>query len=163
MTLLPLDFVFIAIILLITVLVTVKGFIAEFFSKAAVLIGAAGAIVFYGKLSPYVAKLVSGKTLPSVIAFLALFLILYLFVKVIQQLAGSAFESETMTNLDRALGFFLGLAEGIIVVAIILIAIRMQPWFDISSFISKSFFAKLLEPVVKMSPGIVTSIINPKS
>ena len=108
MTLLPLDFVFIAIILLITVLVTVRGFIAEFFSKAAVIIGAAGAILFFGKLSPFVAKLVSGKTFPDVIAFLLLFLVLYLFVKVIQRLAGSVFETETMTNLDRALGFFFG-------------------------------------------------------
>ena len=160
MTLLPLDFVFIAIILLITVLVTVRGFIAEFFSKAAVIIGAAGAILFFGKLSPFVAKLVSGKTFPDVIAFLLLFLVLYLFVKVIQRLAGSVFETETMTNLDRALGFFLGVAEGILVVAIILIVLRVQPWFEISSFINKSFFAKLLEPVVNMSPGVISNIMK---
>lgn len=160
MTLLPLDFIFIAIILLITVMVTLKGFIAEFFSKAAVLIGAAGALLFYGKLTPFIARFVGGKTFPSIIAFLSLFLILYLFVKVIQRFAGLAFESETMTNLDRALGFFLGVAEGIIVVILILIAIRLQPWFEISSFTDKSFFARLLEPIVNMSPGVFSVIMK---
>jgi membrane protein required for colicin V production len=160
MTFSPLDIGLALIIAVIVVKVTLTGFVTEFFSKAATIVGAVGALFLYGVLTPYVVRFLGANVYPEAIAFLAIFLVLYLIVKGIQQLAGSAFESESMNNLDRALGFFLGVVEGLLVAAVILVAIKMQPWFDISSITRDSFFVRFMGPFLFGGSGIVAHVIH---
>lgn len=159
MTLSLFDCVLLVLIVLVIIKVTLTGFITEFFSKASVLIGISGAILFYRTLAPYVVKIIGPDVYPEIISFLVIFLVLYLAVKLIQQLAGSAFQGETMTNLDRSLGFFLGIAEGFLLVLVILLSIRMQPWFDLSVLTRGSFFAGVLEPFLNESRSFVSGFI----
>ncbi len=146
MTLGMLDIIFLVLILLVVVKVTLTGFITEFFSKAAVIIGAAGAVLLYARLSPYVVSVIGSDGFPDVIAFLLIFLVLYLAVKLVQQLAGTAMQGESLTNLDRALGFFLGIAEGILLVTVILMVMKKQVWVDTRFLLDDSLFARILEP-----------------
>lgn len=146
MTLGLLDLVFSGLIFLVVIRVTLTGFVTEFFSKAAVIIGTTGAVLLYGRLSPYVVGVIGNDGFPDVIAFLLVFLVLYLAVKVVQQLAGTAMQGESLTNLDRALGFFLGIAEGILLVIVILMVMRKQVWVDTRFLVDDSLFARLLEP-----------------
>ncbi len=146
MTVGMLDIIFLCLMLLVIVKVTLVGFITEFFSKAAVLIGTAGAILLYGRFSPYVIRFIGNDGFPDVIAFLMIFIVLYLAVKLVQQLAGTAMQGESLTNLDHALGFFLGIAEGILLVIVILIVMRKQVWVDTDFLVDTSLFARILEP-----------------
>jgi len=155
MTFSPLDLAFIALIVIVIVKVTLTGFVTEFFSKAAAVIGATGAVLFYRKLVPFIVKYLGVNVFPEAISFLAIFLVLYLAVKAIQQLVGNAFESESMDNLDRALGFFLGFAEGILLVAIILLAMQAQPWINLANLTENSIFARLLGPVIAGGTGFI--------
>lgn len=159
MTLTLFDVALLVLIVLVVIKVTITGFITEFFSKAAVIIGTMGAILFYLKLAPYIVKIIGPDVFPEIIAFLIIFLSLYLMVKLIQQLVGSAFQGETMTNLDRALGFFLGIAEGFLVVIVVLILIQKQPWFDLSSLTKNSLFTSILEPFLSEGQGFITGFI----
>lgn len=151
MTLTAFDMVMAVIVVLSIVHGTLLGFIAEFFSKVAVIAGIIAAVLFYDVLSPHVTRLTGGDTLVDVASFLAIFVIVYLFVKAIQHVAGNAFEGESMTNLDRALGFFLGIAEGLIIVFIVLLAITRQRFFDLSFIVEGSLFAKAFEPLLAAS------------
>lgn len=158
MTFTGFDIALMIVVILVTVKVTMTGFVTEFFSKAAVIIGTTGAILFYRKLTTHIVRLIGPDSLSEVISFLVIFLLLYLVVKIIQQLLGSAIEGETMTNLDRALGFFLGIGEGVLLIIVILLLVEKQPWFDLGTLTADSMFASLLKPVITGSKGFISGL-----
>ncbi len=140
------DLVFFAVLIFFIIKVTVRGFIAEFFSKAAVIVGALIAVVFYKLLTPLITQLLGPKALSPIIAFLILFLSSYLVIKLVEVLLGSLFSSKSLKSLDRALGFFLGLIEGLLIIAILLMIITIQPFAEPGIVLDDSIFAKLLSP-----------------
>jgi membrane protein required for colicin V production len=84
----------------------------------------------------------------QLIAFLILFLLVYLLVKLVQRLLQNVVERLNLDRLDSALGFFLGVAEGLLVVGVVLFIINWQPFFDPKSLLGSSFFARMLFPVL---------------
>ncbi|HNY22638.1 MAG TPA: CvpA family protein [Treponemataceae bacterium] len=153
------DVAMIVVLVAITIKVTLSGFVAEFFSKAAVLLAAACAVLFYGRFAVYVERLAGPSGYPGIISFLLIFLVVYLLVKGLQKVVGTAFEGESMNNLDRALGFFLGIAEGLTLIAVILIAANVQPWFDLSGVLGESLVARVMAPLVSGTPGVISGIV----
>ncbi|UTC75854.1 CvpA family protein [Treponema sp. OMZ 792] len=142
------DIVFLIILTFFAVKVTVTGFIDEFFSKAAVIVGGLIAFLFYKLLTPVITELLGEKSLSAVIAFLILFLSAYLIIKLVQVFLGSLFSNESLKNLDRSLGFFLGLVEGLIVIGVILMLINIQTFISFDKILSESIFAKILSPFI---------------
>ena len=142
------DIVFLIILSFFVIKVTVTGFIDEFFSKAAVIVGGLIAFLFYKLLTPVITDLLGGKSLSAVIAFLILFLSVYLIIKLVQVFLGSLFSSESLKNLDRSLGFCLGLVEGLIVIGVILMLINIQTFISFDKILSESIFAKILSPFI---------------
>ncbi|UTC61699.1 CvpA family protein [Treponema sp. OMZ 787] len=142
------DIVFLIILTFFAVKVTVTGFIDEFFSKAAVIAGGLIAFLFYKLLTPVITELLGEKSLSAVIAFLILFLSVYLIIKLVQVFLGSLFSNESLKNLDRSLGFFLGLVEGLIVIGVILMLINIQTFISFDKILSESIFAKILSPFI---------------
>ena len=140
------DLIFFAVLIFFIIKVTVRGFIAEFFSKAAVIVGALIAVVFYKLLTPFITQLLGPKALSPIIAFLILFLSSYLVIKLVEVLLGSLFSSKSLKSLDRALGFFLGLIEGLLIIAILFMIITIQPVAQPAAVLDDSIFAKLLSP-----------------
>jgi membrane protein required for colicin V production len=51
-------------------------------------------------------------------------------------------------SLDRALGFFLGIAEGIIIIAVIIIIMRLQPFFEVEELINESVIAGIMLQII---------------
>ncbi len=169
MTIYPFDIVLLVLIAFMAVRVTIAGFISEFFSKAAVIVGIIAAILLYRKLAEALRPYTGEQTFTGVAAFLLVFLAVYVLFKVIQQIVGSAFEGESLSNLDRALGFFLGIAEGLLLVMGILVILRLQPWFDAGPLLNRSVFARLFDPILANTvrtipsfvPGVTPMIIAP--
>ena len=161
MTVTALDAVLAIILLAIVVKVTLSGFVTEFFSKAAAILGLACALFSYGKLAPFVVRFLGADVYPGAIAFLAVFLVVYLVVKGTQQLVGSAFEGESMHNLDRALGFFLGVVEGVLLVATVLVALKAQPWIDVEWLMKDSVIMRLMGPFLPDGNGIIHGLTGP--
>ncbi len=143
------DIVFALIIFFFAIRVTIRGFVSEFFSKAAVVLGALCAVLLYKKLAPYIERMLGENVFSDIISFLAIFIAVYAVVKIVQQLVGSAFKGETMTGLDKALGFFFGILEGLLICSVILIILRAQPFFDPEKIISGSFFDRLFSPFLR--------------
>lgn len=155
----PFDILCLLILILLIVRVSIIGFIAEFFSRASVVIGIMGAVLFFRKLEPFIIRFTGVNILTGPVSFLLIFIVLYLVIKIIQQLAGSAFEGETMTNLDRAMGFFLGLAEGVLIIMIIIVLLQKQPWFDPSFLLKNSLFYSLLSPFLAEGSSLAAGFI----
>lgn len=159
MTIAPFDIVLLLLVVFMAVRVTLSGFIAEFFSKAAVIVGVIAGILFYGNLARVLKPYTGEQTFTGVAAFLLIFVAVYLLFKIMQQVIGTAFESESMSNLDRALGVFLGIAEGLLLVMGILVILRLQPWFDAGSLLANSIFARLFDPVLAHTVRSFPSIL----
>lgn len=148
MTISAFDAVLFFVLVFFIIKVTRSGFIAEFFSKAAVILGCIGAVLFYKKLSPHVQRIIGIDSFPGLVSFLFIFLVLYILVKLIQRIVGNAFEGESMKNLDLALGFFLGIIEGMLAIVLVIIILELQPWFDTASITSTSLWYRLFHPLV---------------
>lgn len=148
MVLSALDFVFLAIIAILTIRAIVRGFVREFMSVAGLVLGIVVAILFSSvvarKLVPYLGA--SGWT--QIAAFLGLFIVVYLIVKLFESGLNRLVEAINLDSLDRALGFFLGIVEGLIVVFVVLLLMRIQPFFDVTTAVGKSVFAQVLLPLM---------------
>lgn len=143
------DVVFIVIVLFFAVTACVSGLIRELFGKLAVVAGAVAAFFFCGRLSPYLQKIISNKTVDLVIAFILIFIAVFLFVKIIQILLKNIFSGEILKSLDHVLGFLFGAAEGIALVACVLILLKAQTWFDSSAVTDGSTVSSVLLPYLQ--------------
>jgi membrane protein required for colicin V production len=160
MTITIFDAVLLCIVMIVTVRGAIKGFVSEFFSKAAVILGALAAVLFYARLSPYVSDLLGPDIYPQAVSFLVIFLAVYLVVKLFQHLAGTAVQGETMTSLDRALGVFLGIAEGFVMVTVILMFLHAQKWFDAGTLLDGSLIDRLLMPLTRQGPSALSGFME---
>lgn len=157
-----LDIVFIVIILFIAIHGAVNGFIRELFGKAALILGILAAVMFYAKLMPYINRHIKSVFVSQILAFLLIFILVYLIIRLIQHFVGAFFSGDILRGLDRALGFFLGAAEGILLVSLVLVLLYAQPWFKVGPLVDKSFFHTVLEkflakPVSRVQDFIATA------
>ena len=143
-----LDIIFALILVVTSFRVAIRGFVAELMSFAAVLLGLGAAVLLSGRLSPLVARFAGESFWNPVIAFLVVFLVVYLAVKLIENALNRLLDRVNLEKLDRALGFFLGLAEGLIIVVLIVFVLRVQRVFDVSGLLSESLFVTVLFPLV---------------
>jgi membrane protein required for colicin V production len=151
------DIVLALLILILAVRGTFRGFVAEIGSMAAVILGILGAVVFSKPLAGLLIRYIGESFWNQIIAFLVLFLGIYIAVKLIERILHSIFEKLELDKLDRVLGFFLGLAEGILFTCVILFLLSWQPFFDIQGLLRDSLFARVLFPLLPLSEGFLNS------
>ena len=81
-------------------------------------------------------------------AFLSLFLVVYIVVKLFEKALNRLVERIQLEGLDRALGFFLGIVEGAFVVFVIVWIVRLQSVVDVGDLLERSVIARLLLPLL---------------
>ena len=142
------DIVFALLVVIAAIRGAFRGFVTEVGSMAALILGFGAAIVFYKPVALLLGRQFGQSMWNQLIAFLILFLLGYLLVKLVQRMLQNIIERLNLDRLDSALGFFLGLAEGLLVVGVVLFIINWQPFFDPKSMLGSSFFARMLFPVL---------------
>jgi membrane protein required for colicin V production len=144
------DIVFLLIIGLCFIRCAIKGFISELLSMAALIFGMVFAIFFFKNVAVLIRSwfMPEVKIVPEIIAFVVIFIIIYIIVKIIESTLKSIIEGINLGGLDRLLGAFLGIIEGIIVVCLVLFLLSIQPFFDPKPVLEKSIFAKILLPLI---------------
>ncbi len=142
------DIVSIVIIVIAAIRCTFRGFIAEAFSMAAIIVGGLAA-VFFSKAGALLIESYFGYSVwNQIIAFLVIFLVVYLVVKLLQGIILRILEKIHLQRLDKALGLFLGIVEGLFVVVIIVYVLEVQPLFDVETLLSESFLARTIIDLV---------------
>lgn len=139
-----LDIIFVIILVITTIRTTIKGFISEIMTLAALILGIAAAVLFSSVGAQLIDTYFGPSDWSQVIAFLVIFLIVYLLVKVFEGGLKRLFEQLNLGPLDRALGFFLGFAEGVFLIAIIIIIMKVQPFFDTAELLDVSIIAGMV-------------------
>lgn len=148
MNIATIDIVFGSLILILVVRCALRGFIEEFMSMAALVLGLLCAILFYKPGAEYVRSKLGDQYLPELVAFVGLFLIAFVLVKILERILKDIMEQVKLGGVDRLLGLLLGLVEGLLVVSAALFVLSKQPLFDSSALLDHSFFAKLLLPLI---------------
>jgi membrane protein required for colicin V production len=117
---------------------------------AALIFGTIFAIFFFKNVAVLVRVwfMPEVKIVPEIIAFAALFIIVYILVKIVEMTLKNIIEGIQLGGLDRLLGAALGIVEGIVVVCLILFLMRIQPFFDSGPILEKSIFAAFLLPLI---------------
>lgn len=151
-----LDWVFIIILALLGIRCMVKGFVAEVLSVAAFFAGLLAGLFLYksvGRIFVGWGLAAKPELLPSILGFIAVFLVAFLVVKFVARLLEEGIEAAQLGGVDRILGLVLGLAEGLILVSFILVAMRLlEPTLKsvagYSKLLDGSFFSKLILPII---------------
>lgn len=146
MELAGIDFVFAIIVVILAIRAAVRGFVKELLGTAALILGIVAAVLFSGFASGYIDQLIGPSVWTQVIAFLGIFLVVYLVVKIFEGALNRLIERIHLNQLDHALGLFVGIVEGIVVVFVLLLLIQIQPFFDPESLMAGSIFARVLLP-----------------
>ncbi len=154
------DLVFLVIILACAVVALIRGFINELFGMGVPVISAWVAILFYSRLVPVFGPLVKIHVLAVVISFLIFFAAVFVILKILQVLIKKIFSAKIFTSLDRILGLVFGLIEGLALVAIVLIILSAQSWFDVSELLSGSIFYKMLSGIIATPVEGVVNTVN---
>jgi len=150
------DIIFLVIILISCIIATARGFIKEIFGKLCWIFGLLGAFFFYKKLMKHMNSLVHNETISLILCFVLIFVVIFLIVKIIQTALEKVFDGEIMKGLDRSLGFFFGIIEGLTFIFFFIFIMINQPWFDVSKIFANSFFIKLLKPLLEYSSQNLT-------
>lgn len=154
------DFIFIGIIVLCSIIALIRGFINEIFGMGVPIVSAWSAIFLYKFLLPTFSDLIKIYVAAVVVSFLIIFIATFLVLKIIQSIIKKIFETKILSSLDRVLGFAFGLLEGLAFVAIILIILTAQPWFDVSSLLNGSIFYKILSGIIAVPVENVVNAVN---
>ena len=144
------DIIFILLIALFIIRCYLKGFVSELFSMAAFILGILASLFFYKNGGEFLrAQFWPGlKLIPEIVAFIGLFVFVFIIVKFVEIMLKGIIERIQLSGVDRFIGIFFGLAEGIAVISLVLFLLRIQPLFDPSSILSESVFARLLLPLI---------------
>ena len=144
------DFIFIGLIGLFMIRCFLKGFVSEILSMAAVVLGLLTALFLHKNGGEFLrSKFWPGlNVIPEIAAFIILFVFVFLVVKIIEKMLVNIIERVSLSGADSFLGLIFGLAEGIVVVSLILFLLKIQPLFNAGSLLANSFFARLILPLI---------------
>ena len=146
------DMIFMLLIALMVIHGYVKGFIEEIFSWVAIVLGILAAFFLHSAGADYIRKraMQDVRFVPEILAFAAIFLIIMLFLKMVERILKDVIMEAKLGNVNRSLGAIFGLIEGLVLTTLILFILSVQPLFDPSKLIGDSIFAEILLPVIKI-------------
>ncbi|MDR2633567.1 MAG: CvpA family protein [Treponema sp.] len=146
----PMDIIFAVFVMLFAIRGALRGFLDELFSIAFLVMGLLGAVLFYKKGADLIRTKIPEdiRFLPEMLAFGAVFCLIFVGVKVLGLLVKDILMQVKLGGVDRVLGVFFGLIEGLVLVTLMLFLLNIQPFFDTQSILNESIFAELLMPVI---------------
>lgn len=140
------DVVFALILVFTTLRAAIRGFVTELLSMASLILGIAAAVLFSGVVGASFDRFLGESAWSQVAAFLAIFLGVYIVVKIFENALHRLIEHIHLESLDHALGLFLGVIEGLLVTFVLILIIQVQPFFSPDRVLDGSVFARLLVP-----------------
>jgi len=144
------DIVFLGLICIFMIRCFLKGFVSELLSVAGIVLGLLAALFLYKNGAEFLRTYFwhDLNTVPEVTSFVIIFLVVFILAKLLEIMLVDIIDQVSLTNADSFFGILFGLAEGIVVVSLILFILRIQPIFDPSPILSDSIFARFLLPLI---------------
>jgi membrane protein required for colicin V production len=144
------DIVFLVIIAIFALRCALRGIVGELMSMAALVLGLLAAIFFFRRT----AELIRGKfvpdvkALPEIISFVAIFIAVFAVIKIFETILKEIIEGVKLGGVDRFFGFFLGIAEGVVIICLFIFLINVQPFVEPEILLEGSLLAEMLMPFI---------------
>ena len=144
------DIVFLVLLGLLTLRCFLKGFTGEIIALASLAFGITAAVVFFRPGAAFIRTMALSDVaaVPEILAFAGIFIVVFIAGKILDRIIKDIIERLHLDGLNRFLGFVLGFVEGVALIAVIVAVLWVQPLFDSASLLGKSFFARLLLPLI---------------
>lgn len=135
------DWVFIVVILLSTLIGLWRGFVREALSLATWIFAFWAGWAFSDQAAAWFARWVETPSLQLVAGFALLFVVVLIVGAMVNHFAALALERTGLTGTDRAVGTAFGLLRGVVLVAALvtvgmLLKLNRDPWWEQSMFIA---------------------------
>jgi membrane protein required for colicin V production len=150
-----LDVILLIIIGLGAIRAVFRGFVKELMSVGAIILGILLAMLFSGMVAVYLEQWLGKSVWTQVAAFLVIFVVVYLVLKLFEAGLNGLIERVNLQNLDKALGLFLGLIEGILLSFILLFLMQIQPFFDVQDLLEASLLYGILAPFFPYATAVL--------
>jgi len=142
------DIVSVIVIIILAIRATFRGFLTEIMSMASIIVGITIAVIFTRPVSILLQEYIGQSFWNMIIAFLGLFLVSYLIIKIFENSLNTLIEKVQLEKLDQSLGFFLGLIEGFLLIIILVFALQTQKIFDIAYLFENSYASSIAEKII---------------
>ncbi|THB66273.1 MAG: CvpA family protein [Spirochaetaceae bacterium] len=142
-----LDIIFSLILAFMVIRAGFRGFVQEFMAVASILFGIVAAVWGTAPVASRLDLLLGESIWNNIIAFLGLFLLVYLITKLIERVLNDLVERIHLDSLDHALGLFFGAIEGLLLVSLLILLMQVQPLFSVDQLLADSLYADLLMPL----------------
>jgi membrane protein required for colicin V production len=147
------DIVLLVIIIILALRSMLNGFVAEALGAASIVFGLLFAFLFYARCAELLKErfeiLNNIKYSPEVCGFVLLFLIVFIVVKIITAILKDIITRIKLSGADHLLGFLFGIVEGLLLAAIVIFVINIQPLFDSGKVLDKSLLNRYLSPQIE--------------
>jgi len=138
----------------------IKGFVDSVFNKAAPILALWAAVLGWRTLAATLKDTIKISLLNYIASFLIIFIAVFIFIKILQVILGNIFEGKILGSLDRTLGFFFGIVEGLVIVLLIMFVLTAQPWFNVSGIFNGSIFYRIFSPIVNSNVNAISNNLN---
>ncbi|WP_052078925.1 CvpA family protein [Spirochaeta lutea] len=140
-----------------------RGFVKELMSVGAVILGILLAMIFSGVAAVFLEQWLGQSVWTQVASFLGIFVLVYLVLKLFEAGLNGLIERVNLQNLDKALGLFLGLIEGILLCFILLFIMQIQPFFEVQQILEESVIYGLLSPFFPYAAAVLNGGLTGES
>ena len=149
------DIVSLIILFILAIRATFRGFLTEIMSMASIIVGITIAVVFTRPVSFLLEDYIGSSFWNMIIAFLGLFLVSYLIIKIFESSLNTLIEKVQLEKLDQSLGFFLGLIEGFLLIVIVVFVLQAQQFFDVSNLFDNSYASSIAEKIIPIGTKLI--------
>jgi len=149
------DIVSLIILFILAIRATFRGFLTEIMSMASIIVGIIIAVVFTRPVSLLLQDYIGNSFWNMIIAFLGLFLISYLIIKIFESSLNTLIEKIQLEKLDQSLGFFLGLVEGFLLIVILVFLMQAQQFISVSHLLENSYALSIAEKIIPIGTKFI--------
>jgi len=149
------DIVSLIILFILAIRATFRGFLTEIMSMASIIVGIIIAVVFTRPVSILLQDYIGNSIWNMIIAFLGLFLISYLIIKIFESSLNTLIEKIQLEKLDQSLGFFLGLIEGFLLIVILVFLMQAQQFISVSNIFENSYASSIAEKIIPIGTKFI--------
>ena len=149
------DIVSLIILFILAIRATFRGFLTEIMSMASIIVGIIIAVVFTRPVSILLQDYIGNSIWNMIIAFLGLFLISYLIIKIFESSLNTLIEKIQLEKLDQSLGFFLGLIEGLLLIVILVFLMQAQQFISVSNIFENSYASSIAEKIIPIGTKFI--------
>lgn len=150
------DIIFIVVILILGFNGLKKGFFPQLITIIGILVGLFCAYFYCDDLAPYISKIIGERDMNTLISFILIFVVILLLSMLLNKMLKETLSDLGAEGVDKVLGLFFGLIQGVFICIVITLLLTVQPLFNPEPIFTDSLigskFLKVIPQIEEILP-----------